>query len=193
MPRPGTDTKEHILGIAYGLFYREGFARVSVDAIAAAANITKRTVYYHFKSKDELLADALDYQHAFVLKGIQNWAGDAPKSPEELTENLFGELERWAENPRWQGSGFTRMAMEMTHLPGHPARAAASRHKAAVECWLEEQFAALDASRPQQLAREIMLLIEGTLSLVLIHGDPGYAAAAGEAARRLMNRPAEKI
>jgi hypothetical protein len=35
-------------------------------------------------------------------------------------------------------------------------------------------------------AREVALLMEGCLSLILIHGDPGYAAAAGRAARRLV-------
>ena len=186
MPKPRTDTKKHILGTAYNLFYREGFSRVSVDAIAGAANITKRTIYYHFKSKDDILSEALYYQHVFVLSGIKDWAGDSPTSPAELTKNLFDALEQWAGNPRWLGSGFTRMAMEMAHMPGHPARATASRHKAAIENWLMEQFELLAAPEPQQLARQIMLLIEGSLSLILIHGDPDYAVSAGRAARKLI-------
>jgi AcrR family transcriptional regulator len=32
------------------------FAAVSVDAVAAKAGVTKRTLYYHFKSKDDLVA-----------------------------------------------------------------------------------------------------------------------------------------
>ncbi len=36
------------------LFYARGFYRVSVDSISEAARVTKRTVYYHFNSKDWL-------------------------------------------------------------------------------------------------------------------------------------------
>ena len=37
-------------------------------------------------------------------------------------------------------------------------------------------------------AREAVLLMEGCLSLILIHGDASYATAAGEAARHLVAR-----
>ena len=39
-----------------------------------------------------------------------------------------------------------------------------------------------------ELARQTMLLIEGCLSLSLIHGDPSYAGAAARAVRELANR-----
>jgi hypothetical protein len=80
--------------------------------------------------------------------------------------------------------------MELADLPGHPARAAARRHKAAVEGWFAEQLAGAGVPRARDLAREIMLLIEGCLSLVLIHGDTRYADAAAAAARQLVNASA---
>jgi AcrR family transcriptional regulator len=57
--RSAEATERKILEAAYELFYRNGFARVSVDTIAAQARVTKRTLYHHFASKDELLARAL--------------------------------------------------------------------------------------------------------------------------------------
>ncbi len=39
---------------AIGLFMADGMERTSMDAIAAAAGVSKQTVYSHFKSKDEL-------------------------------------------------------------------------------------------------------------------------------------------
>lgn len=66
-----TSTREKILASAYQLFYREGFSRVSVDAIAEATGVTKRTIYYHFKSKDYIVADVLNAQHAYVLNRFQ--------------------------------------------------------------------------------------------------------------------------
>jgi AcrR family transcriptional regulator len=38
---------------------RDGFARTSTDAIATAAGVSKRTLYHHYPTKEELLADIL--------------------------------------------------------------------------------------------------------------------------------------
>ena len=53
MPRKPEPTREKILTAANRLFYAEGIGRVSVDAVADKAGVTKRTLYYHFRSKDD--------------------------------------------------------------------------------------------------------------------------------------------
>ena len=185
MPRSGRETRHRIIEAAYELFYKGGFARAGVDAVAAAAGVTKRTLYYHFDSKDALLAAVLDAQHELVLTRIQRWATRA-SCPADLVEALFTEFAAWAKKPGFQGSGFTRAAMELAEMPGHPARAAARRHKAAVESWLAEQFAQHDMRAPRDTARQVMLLAEGCHSLILIHGDTRYANSALAAARILI-------
>jgi len=185
MARSGIKTKIRILTVAYGLFYKEGFARVSMDAIADAVGVTKRTLYNHFESKDALVAAVLDHQHLHALARIQDWGKETAETPAELVTALFENLEKWASMPRWLGSGFTRLTMELADLPGHPARHAARQHKAVVEQWLTEELSTLGARHPQELGRQVMLLIEGCLSLILIHGDASYAATAMRAAIRL--------
>lgn len=180
--KPASETRNHILSIAYGLFYREGFARVGVDAIAEAAGITKRTLYNHFDSKDTLVAAVLEQQHTQVLVQIRGWADADAATAAEFLSSLFRSLEAWAEQPRWLGSGYTRLTMELADRPGHPARRAAQRHKAAVEQWLGAEFNRLSMEEPAELARQVMLLVEGCLSLMLIHGDRSYAATAARAA-----------
>jgi AcrR family transcriptional regulator len=46
------------------LFYRQGIGSVSVDAVADAAGVTKRTLYNHFRSKDE------------VVQGVSLWIAE---------------------------------------------------------------------------------------------------------------------
>jgi len=185
-------TKRHILEAAYKLFYKAGFARASVDAIADAAGVTKRTLYYHFSSKDELLGAVLDLQHELVMATIQRWAKPVSAEPSAIVEVLFREFAQWAKQRGWQGSGFTRAAMELADSPGHPARAAARRHKATVENWLAAQFSRNDVKNPQQLARQVMLLVEGCHSLILIHGDKGYTETASRTARLLIDLSSQR-
>lgn len=51
-------TRERLLAAAGKLFRAEGIRAVSVDAVAEKAKVTKRTLYYHFRSKDDLIAAA---------------------------------------------------------------------------------------------------------------------------------------
>ncbi|MEM7221878.1 MAG: TetR family transcriptional regulator [Pseudomonadota bacterium] len=185
MSRSADRTRSRILSAAYELFYKEGFARVSMDAIALAGGVTKKTLYYHFASKDALAAAVLDAQHRHALAHIRTWGKQAAKTPGAYLLGVFAALESWAATPRWHGSGFTRLTMELADLPGHPVRQAAHHHKAAVEAWLADELTRLSAAAPEHLARQVMLLIEGCLSLVLIHGDRSYVAAAARAAERL--------
>lgn len=187
MPRNSDRTRQRILDAAYVQFRRKGFTRVGVDEIAAAAKVTKRTLYYHFKSKDELLAVVLDAQHRLALASFRTFGDELSGTPEQIVDSLFKQLAAWSSKPRWEGSGFTRLAMELADKPGHPARVAAKRHKAILEDCLADLFAKAKVESPRERAREVWLLSEGAISLVFIHGDTRYAVAAGEAAKRLVS------
>jgi hypothetical protein len=114
-----------------------------------------------------------------------------------MVMTLFEKLSQWAAGTEWQGSGFTRAALEFADLPGHPARKAARRQKEEVEMYLVEKFAAQGLDDAEQLAREILLLIEGCQSLALIHNNLDYIDAARHAALILVQHyqstPAENV
>jgi AcrR family transcriptional regulator len=47
-------TKEHILEVARKEFFTKGYGAASINTIVGAADVTKPTVYYHFKNKEGL-------------------------------------------------------------------------------------------------------------------------------------------
>ena len=122
------------------------------------------------------------------MKRVQRWGSNLPSDAEGMIDALFAALAQWAARPRWEGAGFTRLVMELADLPGHPARAIARRHKAAVESWLAKELARRRIRNAALRARQIMLLLEGCQVLLLIQGDKRYAEAAAQAAVRLVSR-----
>jgi len=48
-------TREKIIEIARQKFFADGFVKTSIDEIAREYHISKKTIYKHFKSKDDLL------------------------------------------------------------------------------------------------------------------------------------------
>jgi hypothetical protein len=71
-------------------------------------------------------------------------------------------------------------------MPGHPAMKIGAAHKKKFEVWLREAFAAAGIAEASQLSRQILLLLDGSFAVVLLHRDPSYMETAGEAARSLI-------
>jgi AcrR family transcriptional regulator len=186
MPRSATKTREEILQAAFRQFRKKGFFRSGIDEIAEASHVTKRTLYNHFPSKDDLLAAVLVAQHERVFMTSDPYGIAPTGNAGAFIDALFRELVVWSSKPKWAGSGFTRLAMELADLPGHPARSIARRHKAAMENYLAGVLAAAGLEHPKERARELMLLIEGAMLMIMVHGDCSYADAAATAARRLL-------
>jgi len=184
MRRSKQQTRLRILDAAFGLFWRQGFLRVSMDDIAARAGITKRALYQHFRSKDDLMAATLEHSSRLAIERLR--AFPRVDGRNKFVDSYFAELAGWASKPKWAGGGFTRVVVELADLRGHPARAIARNHKAAVERWLADGLAARRVPSSTDRAREIMLLTEGAMALMLIHGDVSYARTAARAAKRLV-------
>jgi AcrR family transcriptional regulator len=193
MPRSSDRTRGQILDRAYRLFRQRGYSRVSMDEIAAATPITKRSLYYHFRSKDELLASVLQAQAELALAAFRTFGDHLSGSPEAIVDTFFKDLVAWSAQPRWAGSGFTRLVIELADLPGHPARFIARRHKALLESHLAEVLRRAGIRQPRRRAREIWLLCEGAMVMMLIHGEQNYATAAAQAAKRLVRTHSKRL
>lgn len=79
--QPGSDTRERILATAAALFREKGYAAVSMRSIAAASGLQAASLYYHFKLKDQIVAEVLDIgvQRVFdaVRLSVQSLPPDA--------------------------------------------------------------------------------------------------------------------
>ena len=128
----------------------------------------------------------LEAQHVLALAAFRSFGDRLAGSPEAIIDTMFNDLAVWADTPRWAGSGFTRLVIELADLRGHPARAIARRHKAMLEAHFAKMLAEANVAAPRERAREIWLLSEGAISLMLVHGDRRYAAAAAQAAKKLI-------
>lgn len=60
MPRTATDTHAAVLAAALEVFARAGVQAARLEDVAAAAGVTRATLYYHFHGKDDLIAALVD-------------------------------------------------------------------------------------------------------------------------------------
>jgi AcrR family transcriptional regulator len=180
-------TRDRIVSAASELFYGEGIRAVSVDAVAEKAGLTKRTLYYHFASKDDLIAAYLQQREQPNLARFRRWYAEAEGGVAEKTRAVFRNLARSARRPSWKGCAFLRTSAELANMPGHPAMKIGAAHKKDFETWFAATFEAEGLAHPALLARQVVLLLDGSFAVVLLHRDPAYMEAAGEAAFNLVS------
>lgn len=186
MAKAGISTRDRIVSAASKLFYDDGIKGVSLDAVAEKAGLTKRTLYYHFRSKNDLVAAYLEARDQPNLALFKRWFDEADGGPPQKVQAIFSHLARSARHPKWRGCGFLRTSAELANMPGHPAIKIGAAHKKKFEAWLRETFEAAKIRTGAQLARQVVLLLDGAFAVVLLHRDASYIEAAGEAASTLI-------
>src|SRR5262249_54324125 len=182
MTAPSSPTRERILTAASKLFYSEGIRAVSVDAVADKAGLTKRTLYYHFRSKDDLVAAYLAARDQPNLALFRRWFEEADGALPSRVQAIFRQLARSASHPKWKGCGFLRTSAELANLPGHPAIRIGAAHKKKFEAWLREVFQDAGIGSAAPLARPGLLPPRGFLPLLPPPPRPPPLGAPGPAA-----------
>ncbi|GGO14349.1 TetR/AcrR family transcriptional regulator [Microbispora bryophytorum] len=83
-----TDTRNRIQEVAIRLFTEQGYEATSLREIAEALGVTKAALYYHFRTKEDIVASLIE-DRVKALDELIAWAGGHPHTPE-----IRGELIR---------------------------------------------------------------------------------------------------
>ncbi|MER6945102.1 helix-turn-helix domain-containing protein [Nonomuraea sp. NPDC000554] len=79
------DTRTRIQEIALELFTEQGYEATSLREIAEKLGVTKAALYYHFKTKDDIVASLADLRIS-DLEELLTWARTQPKTAETRRE-----------------------------------------------------------------------------------------------------------
>src|SRR5437763_7561151 len=126
-----TPPRERILAAASDLFYHHGIRAVGVDAIAEAAGTNKMTLYRHFPSKDELVAQ---YLRQSAQRADACWERLARAHPGDALAQLrawLGEMAAHVDVADERGCPLVNAAVELPEKT-HPARRVIEEYKTAL-------------------------------------------------------------
>ncbi|HEY0381834.1 MAG TPA: helix-turn-helix domain-containing protein [Candidatus Elarobacter sp.] len=148
----GQPIPDHIAEVAARLFYRDGIHAVGVDLVAATAGLTKRTLYRHFRSKDELIAASL--RRAPRVQFPEHGA------PVERILGAFDQLETFLDGSEFRGCPYIIFTAELTE-PGHPARRLIEHFLAKRRAWFRDRAAEAGLQNPDEVAEQLDVLFDG--------------------------------
>ena len=152
--------RERILAAASELFYRHGIRAVGVDAVAEAAKTNKMTLYRHFSSKNELVAE---YLQRLAEKAKASWdrlEADYPGEPSAQLRAWLKDMAAHVASADERGCALANAAVELPEKD-HPARRVIEAFKTAQRERLVRLCAAAALAEPEMLADELFLLLEG--------------------------------
>jgi len=168
---------ERILETADRLFYLRGIRAVGVDTIAAEIGISKRTLYNHFPSKDELIA-------AYLARRFRQ-PPSSDKPPAEQILGTFDSLERRFASKDFRGCPFVNAVAELG-AEDRAVKKIAIAFKESRRLWFRDLLMRLEVADPDHLATQLTLLVDGAIAQDMVRDDPSMARAAKEAARVLL-------
>ena len=73
------DTRERIQSVALELFAEHGYQQTSLREIAERLGVTKAALYYHFKSKEDIVRSFTE-DYAAELDALLTWGADQPRT-----------------------------------------------------------------------------------------------------------------
>lgn len=166
--------RERILAAACDLFYRHGIRAVGVDAIAEAAGTNKMTLYRHFTSKDELVAEYLRRLWDEKNTVWTRLCTEHPSDPRGQLQAWLHEAATQVTDPKSRGCAIANAAVELPEKD-HPARCVIEQCKQHSRQRLVELCRAAEIEQPELLADQLFMLLEGALVCTQATGRNGPA------------------
>lgn len=180
--RQGRGGRERILAAAAELFAAQGINATGMEQIAERAPVSKRTLYAHFRTKDELvlahLKDLASSGHtlegALVREGV---------SAKERILALFDPAPAGTDPVR--GCPFTDAAVEFPD-PRNAVHSYARERKLLMVRLVAGLAAEMGCREPSALAEQLVTLADGAASRAMVLDEADYGRHARAAAEILL-------
>jgi AcrR family transcriptional regulator len=179
------DTRDIILDVTEKLIYKSGIAATSMDLLVKTAGVSRKSIYRYFADKDALTVAALQRRDMRWMHWYRN-AVDQAETPADRLLNLFTVLKSWFASEGFRGCAFINTSGE-TGDPQDPVRLVAKEHKQKLLDYVCELCTEHGAEDPQLLAKQLLILIDGAITVALVMGDHSAADNAQCMARKLLD------
>jgi AcrR family transcriptional regulator len=168
--------RERIDNAAYELFSRHGVRAVGVDAIVARSAVAKKTLYFHYPSKEKLVLAFLRrrdelWTRGWLQEGVERQGG----SPAERLLAVFDIFDRWFRRSDFEGCAFIKILLE--HDLAHPIRKSTEHHIRTIRDFVRQLAEEACVRDPDGFARQWQIVMMGCI-IAAYAGDRDAARRA---------------
>lgn len=179
--------REQIVDVALNLFYQGGFNATGVDKITAESGVTKKTIYAHFKSKDELILATLRRRDEMFRNNFMRSVERLGKTPRERLDAVFDTIDEWFNSKTFSGCMFINASAEFSDQD-NPCHLVCAEHKRLMFDYIRELSIHAGAKNPDELSEELNFLIEGATVQAHVCGDKKAGIKAKKMAQLFIDK-----
>ena len=159
-PAEAPDVRQRLLDTASTLFYERGVRAVGVDLVVSESGVAKTSLYRHFRTKDDLIVAFLEREDVEFWGQWDDVAARHAGDPAGEIEAHMRWIGKRLGRANYRGCPQINVAAEFAEAE-HPARAVSKLHMQAMRKRLAELARQLGAARPNDLAAQLGLLVNG--------------------------------
>ena len=168
------------------LFVAHGFHAVGVDTILKKAGISKRTLYKHFRSKEDLILAVIRHYDETFRNYLMREVDARDHSAADKLLVIFDVSEEWFSEANFHGCLAIKAIGEFSEKNKAIQRSCEEFIRLIGE-YMEELANKAGAQDPAGLAKELVLLFEGSIVMAVVTGNPKVAQQAKTMARRCVD------
>jgi AcrR family transcriptional regulator len=181
-----SEKRQDLIDTAIELFAEHGFHATGIDRIAEVAGVSKKTLYHHFRSKEELILAALKHHDGLFRNFLMKSVDQLSDSPYERLLGIFDVAQAWFSGKDFYGCMFINAIGEYSH--GDTAiRRACQDFKTQVSAYVEQLAVSAQIDNPKALAESLSILLEGAIVTAQVAGNAESAGTAKRAAKVLID------
>ena len=185
--RAGSLKREQLIKTALELFAKNGIHATGIDTIVEQSGVTKKTLYAHFRSKEELVLAVLRQYDGLARNEFMRQVESGGKTPKARLLAVFDFAERWFHQSNFYGCLFINTIGEYSDKDT-PIRQICQEYKKLVKSYIHSLCEQAGASDPPGLAEELALLLEGATVTAQVSQNPKTAKIAKRAAKALIDK-----
>ena len=179
--------REHLINTAIELFCERGYHATGIDKIIEKAGVSKKTLYTHFRSKEELIIAALRQHDGLFRNNLMRQVDSLADTPLEKLLAIFDVAEAWFSQKKFFGCMFINVIGEYSEKDS-PIRDICKQFKRLMRDYIRDLCVQTGAEEPDILADKLALLFEGAVVTSQVSQKPKAAQTAKDIARPLINR-----
>lgn len=175
------ETKQKIARNLDAQFAAMGFAAPGVDALREGADVSLRTLYKYYRSREAMVAGALEHRNEVYLA----WISGGPESGPEHILYVFEKLGEWLGQVANTGCLFLNA---LAAYPDDPnVRAIAEHHKDCVRRDFAARLARIaPGAETAELSEALLTIHEGQTDTAMVRGPEIATKSALRLARALL-------
>lgn len=186
-----SDRREHLINTAISLFCQYGYHATGIDKILSTAGVSKKTMYVHFRSKEELIYAALKKYDGIFRNNFMKEVEKTSSTPEERILGIFDVAGAWFNDNNFFGCMFINAVGEYSEQ-GSPIRDISKQFKQLMWDYIASlvQDAGIKDYKP--VTDEICILIDGAIVTAQVSNKPEAALTAKKMAQKLLQHHMDK-